>query len=108
MKEIGIWIIGIIVAVVMVCALALDYSGLMWESFIGPRRENVRRNIYESTESFNEGKKQQLAKYFYEYNQADESGKIAVCTMVRQSFANYDVGKLPIAERSFVKICGGF
>lgn len=64
---------AIVLAVATICVL--DYTGLMWESFMGPKRENVRREIYESTRSFNEGKRQDLIKYYYEYQKADEAGK---------------------------------
>ena len=42
----------IILAVIVGCVLLffiMDYTGLMWESFIGPKRENVRREIFEET-----------------------------------------------------------
>lgn len=96
---------AIVLAVATICVL--DYTGLMWESFMGPKRENVRREIYESTRSFNEGKRQDLIKYYYEYQKADEAGKAGICTVVRQSFAGYDLSVLSIEQRSFVRDCGG-
>lgn len=96
-----------IVILVIAGFFVLDYTGLLWESFIGPRRENIRREIFENTRSFNEGKRQDLIKYYYEYQKADETGRIGICSVVRQSFAGYDLSALSIEQKSFVRDCGG-
>ena len=103
-KEFGVWIATFVLCVLGV--IIIDYTGLMWTSFIGPKRENVRREIYESTKSFQDGKHQELNKLYFEYTKADETGKPAVCATVRHSVSGYK-GQLTLEEKKFVRDCGG-
>lgn len=77
--------------------------GLINYSFFGPKYENTRRNIYENTQSYNEGKRQELTKYRLEYLESkDKDDKQAIRMTILQSFANYDENKLPSDLRSFL------
>lgn len=94
-------IIYVILAIVAI--LGLDYSNLMWQSFIGPKRENVRREIFEQTKSYNEGKQQDLVRYLHEYNTTkDNEEKQAITSTVRHMFADYDESKLNPVLRDFL------
>ncbi len=95
---------GFILAVLFICLL--DFTGLFWESKIGVYREDVRRNVYEHTKSYNQGKIQDLAKDFHEYNQADEQGKIAIKALVRQQFSDFDSNMVNDSQlRMFLEQC---
>jgi len=104
MKEILGFIGGIILVIVLI--LAIDYTGLMWNSFIGPKRENVRREIFEETKSYNQGMKQDLVKYLHEYNMSkDPEEKKAISATVRHQMSDYNEMKLSPELRSFLTRC---
>jgi len=102
MKEVFI-AIGVFVGVVILF-FVIDYTGLMWESFIGPKREDVRREIFEETKSYNEGKEQDLLNFRLEYMQAEtDVEREAIASTIRMMFADYDENKLSSELRSFLK-----
>jgi hypothetical protein len=84
----------------------LDYSSLIWESFIGPKRENVRRQVFEQTKSYNQGMQQDLIKFMHEYNVSkDPEEKKAISSTVRHMMSDYDESKLEPELRSFLTKC---
>ena len=86
-------IMAIVVAVLAIIAglLAVDYTGMLWQSFIAPKKEDVRRDVWENTRSFREGKRQELIRYMHEYNTAkDSQTKQAIAATVRLNFADVD------------------
>ena len=62
--------------------------------FWGVRKENARREVFEQTQSYVEGKRQELVKLHHEWMQADEPSKKAIENTIRMSFANFDENKL--------------
>ena len=96
---------GYIGAVMFIILLffIIDLSGLMWTSFIGPKRENIRREIFEETKSYNEGKEQDLIRYRLQYIQAEGKEKEAIGSAIRMMFADYDENKLSPELRDFLK-----
>lgn len=58
--------------------------------FWGVRSENARREVFEQTQSYVEGKRQELVKYHHEWTLADADSKIIIENTIRQSFANVD------------------
>ena len=59
--------------------------------FWGVRKENARREVFEQTQSYYDGKRQQLAKYHHEWIKADNDSKIAVEATIRSSFTGKDL-----------------
>ncbi len=102
-KSIGIFLAFVFGFFILFCAL--DASGLLWESVIGVKRENVRRNIYEQTRSFNEGKLQALVNYRNEYLKADEDGKKIIASTVRQEYAAFNDRDLNSDLKQFISEC---
>jgi hypothetical protein len=97
-------VIAVIGFFTLMCGL--DYSGLMWESFIGPKRENVRRNIFEQTKSYNQGAQQELSRLYVDFQRAkDPQEKKAIAGMVRHEFADYNIDLLNGDLRAFVAQC---
>ena len=103
LKGIGLYIGALVV--LMATAAILDYSGLIWESHIGVKRENVRRSIFEETKSYRDGKIQDLVRYRHEYTSADTLGKKAIASTVRQAFAGFDDKDLAPELRQFLSQC---
>ena len=74
-----------------------------WGWRIHKRGENFRRDSFESTKSYNEGKEQDLLKYRLEYYQADEKGKQIIASTIRMMYADYNADLLEPELREFLK-----
>jgi len=72
--------------------------------FFGPRGEDIRREVFESTRSYNQAKVQELAKYRMEYlREKDADSKEAIASTIRHRFADYDSQNLEPELRNFLK-----
>jgi len=101
-KKVGIIILSIVIVIAIMFGLSL--LDLEWYKFFAPKRENVRRKVFKATRSYNEGKLQDLTKYRFEYMRSkDDAEKEAIASMIRHSFAEYDINKLPYELREFVR-----
>lgn len=101
-KDVFLWIVGIVLLVVVI--LGADYFiGYKWFSFIAPKKENVRREVFLNTRSYNEGKMQDLIKLRLEYIKADKDLKPVLKNTILHMFAEYDESKLPLELVSFLK-----
>lgn len=67
--------------------------------------KKVDREVFEETQSYVEGKRQEALKFYKEYQSADETGKKAIAEMVSHSFANFDEKKLSGPLVKFVYHC---
>jgi len=75
----------------IILILALDYGSVLWQSVIAPKREEVRRTVFETTRSFNEGMAQELARYKLQYELAEtEREQTIIANTIRHRFAEYD------------------
>ena len=92
-------IIGIIILL-----LGLDYGGFLWESFMKPKREEMRRQVWENTRSFKEGKRQELVRYMHQYNTQPDNRKIIAST-VRMQFADVNSTTMEPQLRDFLNKC---
>lgn len=102
MKGILPWVGGIIALIVL--AFVLELGGLSWNKFFGVKREDVRREIFEATKSYNEGKEQDLIRYRMQYMRAEtEADKEIIASTVRMMFADYDASKLEPELQAFLK-----
>lgn len=80
---------------VIVLAFALEVGGLKWERYFAPQHENVKREVFENTQSYVHGKSQDLAKYYEEYSKADDpQKKEAIASIIKMNFADFDVTTL--------------
>ena len=69
--------------------------GLEWTKFFAPKRENIRREVFEQTKSYTHGKIQDLAKYFEEYQNAkSDSDKNTIKSLIIMNFAEFDETKI--------------
>ena len=106
MKIIGYVAIGVVVLVVLLsAAFGMEWAGIKWYGFFGPKRAAVRREVFKQTRSYNEGKEQELIKLRLEYlREKDEEAKKAIASTIRHSFADYNEDLLDSAElRAFLK-----
>jgi len=78
-------------ALLITLGFGLEWLGIVKMGFLEPKREAVRREVFEQTRSFNEAMRQELARYRSEYLRADdESDRDIIASTVRMRFAGYD------------------
>jgi hypothetical protein len=91
------------IALLIVVAFAMELGGLEWNKFFAPRKENVRRQVFEQTKSYNQAKLQELVKYRLEYMRTDDAiEKSAIASTIRLGFADYNVDELPLELQTFI------
>jgi hypothetical protein len=66
--------------------------------FWGVRKENAKREVFEQSQSYVEGKRQELTKYHHEWINADSADKISIEYTIRSSFANFDENQIQSAD----------
>jgi len=72
--------------------------------FWGVRKANAQREVFENTQSYVEGKRQELIKLHHEWNKASADDRIAIEATIRMNFANFDENKIEQPELySFLK-----
>lgn len=75
---------------VLAFVFGLNYFGLVSFRFFAPKYENAKREVFEQTQSFVEGKRQSLTKHYNEWRKSDAEEKAAIRIVVLQEFANFD------------------
>lgn len=95
MKIFGL-VFGAVATLALLIGLAfvLEVGGLQWKMYFAPKHENVRREVFEETQSYVHGKIQDLAKYKGEYDKADDEGKEAIRHLIVIRFAEFDDSKI--------------
>ncbi len=86
-------IIGIVILILALLFL-LGLYGLGWFKFFAPKTENIRREVFENTQSYTHGKIQDLAKYCEEYNKSNSTGREAIKQLILFRFAEFDARKI--------------
>jgi len=95
--------IVMLIVIVIIGLIVLEFAGLGWTKFFAPKWEGVKREVFEATKSYNEGKEQDLLRYRLEYLRADSpEDKEALASTIRHMFTDYDVNKLSPELRSFL------
>lgn len=99
----------LLVAVIFGASLGMRYLGIQVEGFFQPLEQNVQRQVFEETKSYNEAKEQELIKYKFEYDKAeakeDKATMSAIKSAVRNAFADYDESRLNPELGNFVREC---
>ncbi|KKL04271.1 hypothetical protein LCGC14_2617760 [marine sediment metagenome] len=108
LKIFGITVGGLIALLLLMVVLGL--FGLGWFKFFGPKYEDVRRDIFENTQSYVHGKIQALAKYKNEHDRAESpAGKEAIRQLIINQFAEFDETKIKAAGlRNFLTNMRGY
>ena len=87
---------------------AAIYFGPEIHRHFGTRYADADREIFKGTVTYNEGMLDDLAKYKYEYDGAeDDIEKEAIASLVRSRFANYDKRRIEHDDLiDFLEECG--
>ena len=102
LKIIGIGLL--VIFGLFLLSMGLEYLNLVKFGYFAPKYENVKREVFENTQSYVEGKRQDLVKYRLEYLKSkDPQEKEALRQTIVQMFANFDEEKLTDPElKSFL------
>jgi hypothetical protein len=100
MKLIGY--IGAILIAIIILMFVLEVIGLGFTKFFEPKRENIRREIFENTKSYVHGKIQDLSKYKQQYDKGTIDGKIAIEEIIKIQFADFDESTINVANLHFL------
>lgn len=102
MKKLGIAL------VVVALFLILDFSSVLWSGIIWSKQEEIRRDIFVNSQSYNDGIIRDLADYKHQWDNADMDGRISIEAVVRHSFSNYDMNEVPEGLRPWLSNIRGF
>lgn len=101
LKMLGV-IVGVLILVIGV-SFAMGWSDVFYTSTVGKAKQNAQREVFEETQSYVEGKRQEAVKLYKEYQRAETiEDKKAIQSIVSLSFANFDEEKLAEPLRTFV------
>jgi len=107
MKTIHIILLSILtLALIVVLSFAMGWTDVFYTKTVGKAKQNANREVFEQTQSFIEGKRQELVKLHHEWMMANDQDKKTIEAVVRQSFANFDEKKIEQPELyAFLKQC---
>lgn len=89
LKALGYTLLAVIGLIVLV--FILEAAGLGMFKFFAPKKEAIKREVYENTPSFVEGKLQDLSRYYREYQQdSTATGREAIRHTVQTQFSYFD------------------
>lgn len=91
--------------------IGIDQGGYalgLWNvSFWGVKTQNAQRQVFEHTQSYVEGKIQNIGQECYAYQNADGAQKTALASEIRNEASTIDTGKLPSDEQQCVSEARG-
>lgn len=76
---------------------------LGFEMFFAPKFEQVRREVYEESLSYNRGKVEHLNRLCYKLRTAEDGHRDALAAMIRTEAATYEMARLPADLQSCVR-----
>lgn len=103
------WFLRMLLCVAVIGATAAAiYFGPEIHRHFGTRYADADREIFKGTVTYNEGVLDDLAKYKYEYDQAEDAvEKEAIASLVRSRFANFDKDRIENDDLiDFLEECG--
>jgi hypothetical protein len=103
------WKIVLLVFSGLLLLIALDFGfgfvGVFKTKTVGKAQQDAKREVFEQTQSYVEGKRQEALKFYKEFKEAEPEERSAIEEMVSHSFANFDEQKLNEPLKSFVYNC---
>ena len=97
---------ALVVAGVVIYALGFLATGgdLFIYKFWAPKQENVRRQVFENTQSFVQGKVEYLSKLRFQYQEAEPGSthRTALRMLIISEASTIDNEKLPLDLQAFV------
>jgi hypothetical protein len=85
-----------------VTIFVLTFGGQEFSRFFGKRQENIRREVYEQSNSYNRGMITELASLKREWDIATGAEKIGVEATIRHKFSDFDDPSMPVGLQNFL------
>lgn len=107
MKEIEKILLGVVLFLLVGIGVSfMTGTAQVWYTkTIGKDQQNAEREVFESSQSYVEGKRQEALKYYNEYKDADSTAQQTLKEIVKLSFANFDDDLLQDPVKTFIKTC---
>ena len=84
---IGVLAVGLLIGL----SYVFGWVGVHQTKTIGKAQKNANREVYEETNSFTKGKRQEIIKYYKEWNEAETpQDKEAIESILSMSLADFD------------------
>ena len=101
--------LAMLVGLVIIYGLGFLATGgdLAIYKFWAPKQENAKRQVFENTQSYVEGKIQNIEQECFAYHKADGAQKDALAGEIRNEATTVDLDKLPSDERACVSEARG-
>ena len=94
---------------ILIIVFLLELFGLGMFKFFEPKRENIKREVYENTKSRMHGIAQDIGKYYQEYQKATSEEKQTIRSVINMRFASVDADKLESPQlQSFLREMRGY
>lgn len=94
--------IGVIVAFLALIWVIQGNDFFLYKAF-APKYEEVRRQTFEETKSYNQGMVQELQNMQFEYLKADNEHQRALASVILHRAADYPEDKMPADLREFIQ-----
>jgi len=102
-KIAGISLAGLVLVIAL--SFAFGWTNVFYTKTVGKAKQDAKREVFEQTQSYVEGKRQEALKFYKEYKAAEIKDRVAIEEMVSHSFANFDEQKLSDPLKAFVYNC---
>ena len=82
----------IFVGFLLVCGIigfGFELLTIQKSRVVEPMKENVRRNVFENTQSYVHGKRQELAKAYGEWSSKKADERVAIEEVIKVTFADF-------------------
>jgi hypothetical protein len=101
--------IGVVILILILC-FGLEWMGIGWKGFFGPKHAAVERKVFEQTRSYVHGKAQDLSRYRLQYLQAEtQEAKDTIASTIRMQFAEVNPDDLQNEDlRGFLRQMMGY
>jgi hypothetical protein len=102
-------LVALFVGLVVIYAFGFLATGgdLAIYRFWAPKQENAKREVFENTQSYVQGKIQNIEQECFAYHKADGAQKDALAGEIRNEATTIDINKLPSDERACVSEARG-
>lgn len=89
----GFAALGVLI-VFFVIGFGFELIGVQKKRIIEPMKENVRREVFENTQSYVFGKRQELSKAYGEWSSADAVKKQVIEQVIKTQFADFPADQI--------------
>lgn len=84
----------------------LTWGGIYVNGFFNAEREAQRTKVFEESQAYTHGMRNQLNDLYLEYQKADTAGRVGIKNVVRDVFASVDTTDYPAHLQNFLRETG--